>query len=270
MSGLDLDGVARELRGTRLRGPLIHRAQTASTNDDVRALAAAGAAEGTVVIAGEQTQGRGRHARPWFGHPDHSLLFSVLLRPALPAEHWPRLVNMAGVAVADACAITGGCAVGTKWPNDLVIAGRKVGGILIEAQPPGFAIVGIGLNVLGDAADLPAELRATATSLAAHASGPVTRKALLAHVLNVLDEAYAALLDGHWGSLLARQREIETTLGQERTILTGTETLTGRVRDLSPEGGLVIETAAGLRTVTVGEVSWERSPTATRAPSRGR
>lgn len=254
MPWLDVDAVAAQLRGGRLRGPLAYRAQTASTNDDARALAGRGAAEGTVVIAGEQTQGRGRHARPWFGHPDHSLLFSLLLRPTLPTDQWPRLVNMVGVAVADALRTAAGCAVGTKWPNDIMVAGRKLGGILIEAQAPEHAIVGIGLNVLGDAADLPDELRDKATSLAAHATQPVTREPVLASVLNALDEAYAALLDGRWDSLLARQRALETTLGQERTIVIGAETLTGVVRDLSPEGGLVLETAQGVRTVTVGEV----------------
>jgi BirA family biotin operon repressor/biotin-[acetyl-CoA-carboxylase] ligase len=275
MSGLDLQRVSEQLRGVCLRGPLLYHSQTGSTNDDARALAAAGAAEGTTVIAGEQTHGRGRHQRSWFGHPDHSLLFSLVLRPALPSELFPRLVNTIGVGVAAGCAAAAGQPVGTKWPNDIIAGGRKVGGILLEARPPNYAIAGIGLNVLGDTVDLPPELRATAGSLAACAlaqfwegspdpdhralesppTGLLRREDVLAGVLNEIDNWYGVLLRGDWASIIGRQRELETTLGQERTIAIGDTSLTGTVRDLSPEGGLVLDTPQGSRTFSVGEVS---------------
>lgn len=262
-SGLDLQRVSAQLgRGSgfqprpnsRLRGPLIYRAQTTSTNDDALAMAAAGAAEGTVIIGGEQTRGRGREQRSWFGHPDHSLLFSLILRPPLPSELFPRLVNAIGVGVAEGCAAATGQPVGTKWPNDIVAAGRKVGGILLEARPPDYAVAGIGINVLGETADLPPELRETAGSLAACCSASLTRADVLAAVLNAMDCWYDLLLRGGWDGVVARQRELETTLGQERTVLTGEARLTGTVRDLSPEGGLVLDTPQGARTITVGEV----------------
>jgi len=254
MSGLDLERVSAQLRGQRLRGPLIFHSQTTSTNDDARALAAAGAAEGTVVIAGEQTQGRGRYQRSWFGHPDYALLFSLILRPTFPAEQLPRLVNTIGVGVAEGCAAAARCAVGTKWPNDIIVAGLKVGGILIEVPEPGCAVAGIGLNVLGGNADLPPELREIAGTLAVASAVPLTREDVLASVLNAVDHRYDVLLRGEWEEVVARQRELETTLGQERTVLVGGTDITGTVRDLSPDGGLMLETPQGPRTITVGEV----------------
>lgn len=204
MPELDLPWVAERLTGARLRGPLLYRPRTGSTNDDALALAAAGAAEGTVVIAGEQTHGRGREQRSWFGHPDGSLLFSIILRPTLPAEHFPRLVHMAGVAVAEGCAEATGLAVGTKWPNDIMVVpagapagpaeGLKVGGILLQSQAPHYAVLGIGLNVRGEAADLPAELRDTAGFLASRSdAGTLTREAVLVAVLGCLDRHYGEL-----------------------------------------------------------------------------
>jgi len=255
MGRLDLQRVSAQLHGRRLRGPLLYREQTTSTNDDALALAAAGATEGTVVIAGEQVQGRGRRQRSWAGHLDHSLLFTLILRPTLPPELFPRLVNMIGVGVADGCGHAAGCPVGTKWPNDVMAGGRKIVGILVEARAPGYAVAGIGINVLGGATDFPPELRDKAGTLASCATTSLTREDVLAAVLNETDRWYDALLRGEWDQVLARQRELETTLGHEHTVLVGDEHISGIVRDLSPEGGLVIETADGLRTVTVGEVS---------------
>jgi BirA family biotin operon repressor/biotin-[acetyl-CoA-carboxylase] ligase len=251
---LDLQRVTAQLHGVRLRGPLIFRAHTPSTNDDASALAGAGAAEGTIVIAGEQSAGRGRHARSWFGHPDHSLLFSLVLRPALPPGLFPRLVNMVGVAVAEGCAAAAECAVGTKWPNDVIVQGRKIAGLLVEARLPDIAIVGIGINVDGGPDDLPPELRDSAGTLAAGALAVPSREAVLAAVLNATDRWYDTLLRGDWDQIVARQRELEITLGQDRTIVVGETRVTGTVRDLSPEGGLILEVGGTLRTITVGEI----------------
>ncbi|MBU0609534.1 MAG: biotin--[acetyl-CoA-carboxylase] ligase [Armatimonadetes bacterium] len=254
MSGIDLQRVSAQLRGRRLRGPLIFHSQTTSTNDDAKALAAAGAAEGTVVIAGEQTQGRGRYQRSWFGHPDYALLFSLILRPTLLVEQLPRLVNTIGVGVAEGCAAAARRAVGTKWPNDIIVDELKVGGILIEALEPGYAVAGVGLNVLGGNASLPPELREIAATLAAASAVPLTREDVLASVLNAVDHWYDVLLREQWEEVVARQRELETTLGQERTVLVGGTEITGTVRDLAPDGGLMLDTPEGLRTITVGEV----------------
>jgi BirA family biotin operon repressor/biotin-[acetyl-CoA-carboxylase] ligase len=194
----DLDWIAARLTGERLRGPLLYRPCTTSTNDDALELAAGGAAEGTVVTAGEQTRGRGRREKRWFGCPEGSLLCSIILRPGgaqgLSAlrdpRAWPQLVTLAGEAVARACAEVTGLPVCTKHPNDIMLHGRKVGGLLLESRAPHYAVLGVGLNVRGTAADLPPELQATAAFLVSPSS-PLTLDVVFVAVLNRLDESYA-------------------------------------------------------------------------------
>ncbi len=142
---------------TRLGTPRLHLRVANSTNDRARALAEAGAPHGALVTATEQTAGRGRHGRRWIGPPGRSLLCSLVLR-----ESDGLLSLRAGLAVAD---IAGGDAR-VKWPNDVLVNGRKVAGILVEARPQvGWAVLGMGVNVAVDLDDLPADLRATAATL---------------------------------------------------------------------------------------------------------
>lgn len=132
--------------------PRLHLRETGSTNDRARALAAAGAPHGTLVTAGVQTAGRGRQGRTWIAPPGRALLLSLVLR-----DHDPLLPLRAGLAVADLA----GPAARVKWPNDVLLAGGKVAGVLVEARPQeGWAVVGIGVNAAVDPADLPRELRA--------------------------------------------------------------------------------------------------------------
>ena len=141
----------------RLGTPRLHHRVTESTNDVARALAAAGAAHGTLVTAAEQRAGRGRQGRTWSAAPGRALLMSLVLR------EWPPLLPIVGaVAVADIA----GPAAAIKWPNDVLLDGRKLAGILAEARPQeGWAVLGIGVNVAVREADLPAELRGRAASL---------------------------------------------------------------------------------------------------------
>ncbi|HEX8103317.1 MAG TPA: biotin--[acetyl-CoA-carboxylase] ligase [Solirubrobacteraceae bacterium] len=137
--------------------PRVHLRTTSSTNDVARALAAAGAPAGTIVTAAEQTAGRGRQGRRWTAPPGRALLLSVVVR-ALD----PLLSLRAGLAVADVV----GADARVKWPNDVLVDGRKVAGILVEGRPQeGWAVIGIGVNVAVAPDDLPEELRATAGTL---------------------------------------------------------------------------------------------------------
>lgn len=152
-------------------------AAPASTNDEAARLAAAGAPEGTVVVADRQTAGRGRLGRDWVAEPGTSLLCSWIVRPSYAPEHWPLLSLAAGVAVVEAVASLGVRAE-LKWPNDVVVGDRKLAGILAEAGP-GFVVVGLGLNVRQDS--FPTGL--PATSLLLERSRPVGRARLLGAVL---------------------------------------------------------------------------------------
>jgi len=143
--------------------PRLHLRRTASTNDRARELAGAGAPHGTLVTASEQTAGRGRQGRTWTAPPGRALLMSLVLRE-VPAV----LPLVAAVAVADAV----GDEAQIKWPNDVLVTGRKVAGILVEGRPQeGWAVLGIGVNVAVRAEDLPAELRETAAGLGSEPAG---------------------------------------------------------------------------------------------------
>ena len=146
-----------------------------------------GAPEGAVVAADEQTEGRGRLGRRWEAPPGTSLLFSIVLQPAVPAERLPELSLVAGAAVAEAVAAETGLVPAVKHPNDVLIGGRKVAGILAEAVD-GRVVLGIGVNVSQTEAQLPAG----ATSLAMQGSS-VERVGLLATILERLEEQY-----GRW------------------------------------------------------------------------
>src|SRR5262249_7148114 len=159
-------------------------ASTGSTNDDAAALVRAGAPHGTVVVADEQTQGRGRQGRSWGSPPGANLHLSAVLRPPLPPHEAPPLTLAAAVAVCDALRGLGADAR-IKWPNDVVIDDRKVAGILTESSTRGggldAVVIGIGVNV--NWTELAPELAATATSVALAVGRPVDRERLCADLL---------------------------------------------------------------------------------------
>jgi BirA family biotin operon repressor/biotin-[acetyl-CoA-carboxylase] ligase len=164
----------------RLGRPRVHLRATASTNDRARALAAAGAPHGTLVTAGEQTAGRGRQGRTWSAPPGSALLCSLLLR-----DYDSLLPLRAGLAVADVA----GDAARVKWPNDVLLDGRKVAGILVEARPQdGWAVLGIGVNVAVDLAELPPELQGRAGTLG---RPPSELEAALGELLRALERRLA-------------------------------------------------------------------------------
>lgn len=177
--------------------PHLHLVATTSTNDRARELASAGAPHGTLVTAGEQSAGRGRQGRRWSAPPGRSLLMTLVLR-----EPHPFLPLVAAVAVADVC----GPAARVKWPNDVLLDGRKVAGILAEGRPQeGWAILGIGLNVATQ--EFPEELRASATTLGREPSElPAVLAELLARLEAELAREPATLLDAWRGrdALLGR------------------------------------------------------------------
>jgi BirA family transcriptional regulator, biotin operon repressor / biotin---[acetyl-CoA-carboxylase] ligase len=141
----------------RLGRPRLHLRETGSTNERARALAAAGAPHGTLVTTSHQSAGRGRQGRTWTAPPGRALLLSVVVREADPL-----LPLRGGLAVADLA----GAAARMKWPNDVLVDGRKLAGVLVEGRPQeGWAIVGIGVNAAVDVGELPEELRGTAATL---------------------------------------------------------------------------------------------------------
>jgi BirA family biotin operon repressor/biotin-[acetyl-CoA-carboxylase] ligase len=193
--------------------PWRHYAQTDSTNTRARELAAAGAPGGTVVTAAEQTAGRGRQGRTWTAPPGRALLYSALLRP-LDDRHLmlPLAVPLAVCEAAEALAP--GLACGVKWPNDVLVEGRKLAGVLIEARPQdGWAVIGVGLNLTIAPAEFPPELRDTATSIwpsPSQAPGPTPSEA----AARVLSERLEHWVEAKPARVLAAWRERDALIGR--------------------------------------------------------
>jgi len=222
--------------------------RTGSTNDVAKELAVQGAPEGTVVVADEQTAGRGRLDRSWLAPAGACLLCSLLFRPALAAAQAGRLTMVCALAAADAISAVSGLAAALKWPNDLVVAAgrRKLAGVLTESSLVGdrlaFVVVGIGINVNVPAATLPA-LDARAASILEQTGRPVDRAVLLAALLAGVEQRYARLRAGdsphaEWAARL-------TTLGQAVQVYTASGVLHGVAEAVDEDGALLLRAADG-------------------------
>lgn len=229
-------------------------AEIGSTNDRARDLLAAGR-EGVAVVAELQTAGRGRRGRTWESPAGVNLTVSVGLRPALDAGT-ASLVGLAtALAVRDACADA--AALFVKWPNDLVDAGgQKAAGLLLETtlidQRVGQAVIGMGINVNWRRSEMPAEVAATATSLAELAGHEVDRVGLLASLLTRLDAEVAALEAGV--SPVERFAAASWLDGRDVTVGLGDRQVAGRVAGIGGDGSLLLDTLAGRLSLSAGEV----------------
>ena len=218
--------------------PRVHHRVTDSTNERAKALAAAGAPHGTLVTADEQTAGRGRQGRTWVARPGSAVLMSLVLRD--PRESLPLA---AAVAVAEAVPVD--CLI--KWPNDVLVDGRKLAGILVEGRPQdGWAVLGIGLNVSTPAADFPEELRDIATSLAAALPDPPGTEAVLWALVERLRVRLASPLD----EVLEEWRRRDALRGSEVHWDGGAGTAAG----VDDDGSLLVDTDSGRVALAAGEV----------------
>lgn len=259
--------VARGLCTARMGRQIEYRETVGSTNDLARHLARAGAPDGQVVIADEQTAGKGRLGRSWTTPRGSALAMTLVLRPALPPHHAPRITLAAAVAVAEAVRSETGLPAGIKWPNDLQVRGRKFCGILTEMEADmdrvEFVVCGMGLNVNLTREDLPAEVQETATSLAAEAQRTIARAPLARAILTRFEAVYADLTGGCFSAVLERWRELSVTLGRQVSVrsVTGAPTLHGMAEDLDSDGALLVRSEeGGLHRVVAGEVSLREAP----------
>ena len=222
-----------------------------STNDYVATLARAGEREGLVVVAEHQFLGRGRLDRTWASPPRAGLTFSVLLRPGVPTAQRPWVPLLLAAAAAEALSARCDLDVTLKWPNDLLVEGRKVGGVLAESTGDAV-VVGFGVNVTTRRDELP---RDDATSLALEARDPVDRAPVLLALLRAIGNAYAGW-DGDAGSAARRYRERCDTIGRAvRVTLPGDRTVDGEAVDVDDSGCLVVRSADGTTTaVSAGDV----------------
>ena len=234
-----------------------------STNIRAKQLALEGAPDGTVVTADFQSAGRGRMDRSFQSPKGKGVYLTVLLRPHLPPERLLPVTAMAGVAVCDAVEELCGVRPGLKWPNDPVLGGKKLCGILTELSLEGetgrvqYLVLGMGVNVLHVAEDFSPEVAEMATSLSLALGHPVSRPALAAAEIRALDRLYASLLAGDLTPYLAAYRRSCVNLGRTVQLISPDGSReTAQALDVDEDFSLVVRTASGaVKTVRSGEVS---------------
>jgi BirA family biotin operon repressor/biotin-[acetyl-CoA-carboxylase] ligase len=246
------------LADTLYAGKLHFSPVTDSTNTDALEAARAGAPHGSVYFADEQLAGRGRGDHAWHSASGLGLYVSVLLRPPVPAVRLPLLPLAAGLAAADAIQTVTGITVDIRWPNDLLIGPRKVGGILVEAKTESsavaFAVIGIGINVHQRA--FPADVSTPATSLDIESNKPgkpVQRQPLLVSLLKSLQRETLGLLDPAAIQTIPRRVQQASTWVHGRSVqVHGPQACTGVTAGLDENGFLLVRTSNGVVTVQTG------------------
>jgi BirA family biotin operon repressor/biotin-[acetyl-CoA-carboxylase] ligase len=233
---------------------LYYYSSLTSTMERARKLAKEGAADGTVVIADTQTAGRGRLGRAWLS-PEGSLAISVIFKPSL--NNLPQLIMVASVAVVRAIKKVAGLETQIKWPNDVLIKGKKVCGILTESEIKGsrvnFAIIGIGINVNLNPLAFP-DILSTATSLSHELGNEILRAELASVLLSELEQLY---LESQAGAPIYKEwQEYMETLGRRIQVSTGKSIEQGKAETITENGNLVLRRADGsLVEIVAGDVT---------------
>lgn len=253
------DRIQDGLQSARL-GKTIHCfSELDSTNRRAFKLAKEGAEEGEVVIAESQTRGKGRLGRSWFSPPGLNLYLSVILKPRLPPAQAPRLTLVAAVAVAEAVQAFLQAPPAIKWPNDILVGGKKLAGILTESSSDAerlhFVIIGIGVNLNLPESALPEEIRATATSLFMLLGKPVDRAAFARQLIRSLDRCYGELEERGFPGIAGRWESFFELRGRRVRVEMGDRLVSGTARGIDGDGALIVEEEGGaLARVIAGDV----------------
>jgi BirA family transcriptional regulator, biotin operon repressor / biotin---[acetyl-CoA-carboxylase] ligase len=238
---------------------ILHLESIDSTNRLLRELALKGGPEGTLVLAEEQTAGRGRRGRIWTSPAGSNLLFSILLRPSMDPEKVFTLTMALALAIVHALRRVTGLSALIKWPNDLYVRGNKLAGILTEFGMKDkildYVVLGMGMNVNWHP---PGEqgIRHSATSLLAETGRRFSRNELLLEILRDLEGSYERVLKGEIEALYGQWNELSLILGRQVTIESDTEVIEGKAQRIDEQGALILEEAGGSeRRVLCGDVS---------------
>ncbi|HZK25585.1 MAG TPA: biotin--[acetyl-CoA-carboxylase] ligase [Oscillospiraceae bacterium] len=248
------DGLRTKVLGQQIK----YFQEIDSTNRVARKLAQAGAADGLLVIAEKQKAGRGRLGRTW-SSPSGGIWFSLILRPPLPPFKVQGLTLLTAVVAVETTALLCGLNVGIKWPNDLIVNGKKLAGILTEVSAEierlHYVVVGLGLNANVSLSQLPAEVETIATSILAETKRPLRRAEWIQTFLQRFEAAYQEAVVNGFAEILARWRRYSITLGRTIVIHAGGKLITGRAVDINEQGALLVETKNGVETFWAGDVS---------------
>lgn len=234
------------LAGKFIGHQLHYYQETGSTNDEAFRLGSAGAPEGTVLVADSQHAGKGRLQRVWHSPAGANIYTSVILRPAFEAARAPQISIAAGVAVAET--VEGYCreCVQLKWPNDVLICGKKVCGILAQMKMAGtaidFVVVGIGVNVNLNREQFPPDIRDLATSLAIETGGEISRLDVIIRLYENMAKWYRELAYEGFGAVREKWLGLTPMIGKPVSVRYGEETVSGEAAGLDDDGSLIIRT----------------------------
>ena len=251
---LSAAAITKDLETRFVGQRVIYYSSLTSTNEVAKREAQQGAAEGTVILADEQTAGKGRLKRVWLS-PKGSIALSIILYPGL--SHLPSLIMLASLAVVHGIEAATGLKAQVKWPNDVLINGRKVCGILIESDVQGnavnYSIIGIGINVNLRLADFP-EIQSIATSLSDEMGREVSRLSIIRCMLAETEQLYLALRAG--GAIYEEWRDSLVTLGERVRVKTGEAIHEGVAESVARDGSLLLRGSDGsLTRIVAGDVT---------------
>jgi BirA family transcriptional regulator, biotin operon repressor / biotin---[acetyl-CoA-carboxylase] ligase len=256
---LDQKIILKGLEGSLFSGNFIFQNKIDSTNNLAKKLALKGAPHGTLVLAEEQTAGKGRLDRKWLSPGNENLIFTILLRPPLSADNIFPLTMILAVSAIDAIEAMTGLNVLIKWPNDLYVNRKKLAGILTEFSVRDFSveyvIIGLGLNVNW----MPGEkdgILYPATSILAESCMRISRNELLTGILTRFEISYGKLIRGGVDELHTRWNELSLIIGMDVDVTSIGEVIKGRVKAIDREGALILENSTGEETrILSGDVS---------------
>jgi len=245
---------------TKIIGRTIHYFRSLpSTNDIAKELAQKGAKEGTVIVAETQTRGRGRLRRRWIS-PRGGLWFSIILRPRISPKDAPKLTLMTSVAVTKTINKLFDLEAEIKWPNDVLVKGKKVCGILTETSTRGdaldFAVVGVGVNANFSVHDFPKNLQVSSTTLKEELKRKIERETLLRSLLEATEHYYSMYIQGKFNTILAEWKSLSKFLGSYVEVLSFDEKIEGWASDIDKNGALVIRLGDQIiRKIVSGDVT---------------
>ena len=259
---LHLEQVRDGLTTKRLGAKLHYFPEIDSTNVYAKRLAEQGGGEGEVVIAETQTRGRGRLGRHWVSPPFLNLYFSVILRPHFAPAQAPQITLMAAVALADTVTAFLGRPPAIKWPNDILVRGKKLAGILTESSCSSegieFVILGIGANLNYPVALMPEQIRQRATSMIALTQRPINREAFARRLIQDLDRCYGELQEEGFASLALRWEALFGLRGKRVRAEAADQSVMGRAIGLDRDGALLVEDDEGIHhRIVAGDVLLE-------------
>lgn len=250
--------IADGLTTTYMGRNIVSLSTVDSTNEEAKRQANAGAPNGTLVVAESQTGGKGRLGRAWVSPPGEGIWMTLLLRPDIAPHEVTLITLVVGLAICRAVRAYTGCDARIKWPNDVIIGGRKICGILTELAAEtdriNYVVVGAGTNVNMEA--FPAELAAKATSLRIETGAPLRRAPLVRAILAELETWYDRLITETSADLIAPYKELCVSLNRRVCVLREGREIWGTAVDISPSGELIIETEEGeALSINSGEVT---------------